>query len=644
MTEKSSARRDPPDETLPRTVFIVAPPRSGGDVLFRLLAESPSVYTLPRYSWPAEEAVLSDRLNPHEATAQAIASLNAARRTVALRYDGTEFKPVWLEHNPQNALRIAFLAAAYPDARFVYLYRDPRESISRMLDAWRSGTFVTHQNLEDWPGPPWSLPLIPDALMLAGKPLAEIVARQWQSITNILLDDLDALPPERWCVASFDRLLAAPAEEAERLCAFLQLAPMAGASALHMPSSTSPNPDAWRHNAAELRAVMPSVLDTVERARQFFARTPAMQPETSRSSADRPARFGYPQPAAANNFGAASSAAFTEILDGLRASLAVTTRCSHRLALISSVDSTLRVHLRTFGSPLRLSLGPLYLALIAQRHVWLYRNQPQAASAGTDKRCDAMYFPQRLHVTGDLKVRDAAWVGEQLWLTSARFSCLATLEADYSFHPRWRPAFISALAAEDRCHLNGMAVDDGGVKYVTALSRNDNAGGWKARRLQTGVVIDTETQAPIAEGLCLPHSPRWYRNRLWWLEAGRGTLVNYAPLSGRTTVVAELPGFTRGLAFAGDFAFVGVSRPRAGFAADLPLLQRCDPRDCGIWIVDLREGTLRGLLRFQGPLEEVLDLAILPGIRAPELVEPEADIIGNAFVVPEDTLAAFMLR
>ena len=63
---------------------------------------------------------------------------------------------------------------------------------------------------------------------------------------------------------------------------------------------------------------------------------------------------------------------------------------------------------------------------------------------------------------------EMAWAGEELWIVNTLFSCLCTLRPEYSFVPRWKPPFISALAAEDRCHLNGLAVADGRPRYVTA--------------------------------------------------------------------------------------------------------------------------------------------------------------------------------
>jgi uncharacterized protein (TIGR03032 family) len=163
-------------------------------------------------------------------------------------------------------------------------------------------------------------------------------------------------------------------------------------------------------------------------------------------------------------------------------------------------------------------------------------------------RHDACYLPRSCHVTGDIGVHEMAWAGDELWAVNTRFSCLCTLHPDYSFVPRWRPPFVTALAAEDRCHLNGLAIVDGRPRYVTALGETDTAGGWRADKARGGCLLDVPTGEIVARGLSMPHSPRWHDGRLWLLESGTGQLVVVDPSNGRRSSIAELPGFARGLA------------------------------------------------------------------------------------------------
>src|SRR5439155_6225798 len=142
---------------------------------------------------------------------------------------------------------------------------------------------------------------------------------------------------------------------------------------------------------------------------------------------------------------------------------------------------------------------------------------------------------------------------DELWVVNTRFSYLCTLDRDHSFVPRWRPPFVGALAAEDRCHLNGLALVDGRPKYATALGETDTAGGWRAGKAAGGCVIDVGGNGVVVRGLSMPHSPRWHDGRLWALESGTGRLVLADPAAGRCEAVAELPGFTRGLALVGPY-------------------------------------------------------------------------------------------
>ena len=98
-----------------------------------------------------------------------------------------------------------------------------------------------------------------------------------------------------------------------------------------------------------------------------------------------------------------------------------------------------------------------------------------------------------------------------------------------------------------RCHLNGLAIQDGRVRWVTAFGTTDTPQGWREAK-SNGVILEVPSGEVIARGLSMPHSPRWYAGKLWVLESGRGTVATVDPGTGVVSTVAELPGFTRGLA------------------------------------------------------------------------------------------------
>ena len=163
------------------------------------------------------------------------------------------------------------------------------------------------------------------------------------------------------------------------------------------------------------------------------------------------------------------------------------------------------------------------------------------------------------------------------------FSCLATLDERHSFVPRWQPPFISGLAAEDRCHLNGLAIQDGRPQYVTAMAETDQPQGWRPTKVTSGCLIDVPSSETIARGLAMPHSPRLAGGRLWVLNSGLGDISYVEPASGRIESVEQVPGYTRGLAFHGPLAFVGMSRIReTSTFGGVPIAERRDELRCGV--------------------------------------------------------------
>ncbi len=327
---------------------------------------------------------------------------------------------------------------------------------------------------------------------------------------------------------------------------------------------------------------------------------------------------------------------FVALLHQLRASLLVSTYQANKLLAVRARGSGLSTLVRTFERPMGLAVNGRRLALGTRHQVWFLHDAPDIAPrvepAGLH---DACYLPRSCHVTGDIGVHELAWAGEELWLVNTRFSCLCTLDPDYSFVPRWRPPFITALAAEDRCHLNGLALVDGRPRYVTALGESDAADGWRAHKPDGGCLIDVPSGDIVSHGLSMPHSPRWHDGRLWLLESGTGRLVLIDRDGGRRQVVAQLPGFARGLAFAGPYAFVGLSKIRATSAMDgVPLADRRNELKCGVAVVDLHAGRLTALLEFQTAVEEIFDVQLLAGLRFPEVVGFQKEAVQHTFVVP----------
>jgi uncharacterized protein (TIGR03032 family) len=273
-------------------------------------------------------------------------------------------------------------------------------------------------------------------------------------------------------------------------------------------------------------------------------------------------------------------------------------------------------------------------------------------------RHDACYLPRSVHVTGDIDIHEMAWASPKpsisgggwqgdgdLWFVNTRFSCLCTLNGVHSFVPRWRPPFITALAPEDRCHLNGLGVapDDHGqlsVRYVTALAATDTPQGWRAHKKDGGIVMEVPSGEVLARGLSMPHSPRWVRDRLWLLESGRGGLGVLNLASGRYESLIELPGFTRGLDFYEHLAFVGLSQVReSAVFSGIPIAERAlAERNCGVWVVDVRTGQTVAFLRFEDAVQEVFAVQVLVGQRYPEIAPDDHKLLADSYDLPTAAL------
>jgi len=255
-------------------------------------------------------------------------------------------------------------------------------------------------------------------------------------------------------------------------------------------------------------------------------------------------------------------------------------------------NGELSVFERTFNRCMGLCAtgNGLYMSSLYQ--VWRFENVFTAGQLQDDY--DRLYLPQLGNTTGDIDIHDMAVDAEgKLIFVNTLFGCLATLSETHSFKPLWRPPFISKLAAEDRCHLNGLAMKDGRVAYVTAVSESDVADGWREHRADGGIVIDAGSNENVLRGLSMPHSPRWHQGKLWLLNSGTGDFGYVDMEAARFVTVAFCPGYMRGLSFHGDYALVGLSRPRhnktfSGLPLDECLKERnAEPR-CGIQLIALQ--------------------------------------------------------
>ena len=328
-----------------------------------------------------------------------------------------------------------------------------------------------------------------------------------------------------------------------------------------------------------------------------------------------------------------------------RMSLAITSYQTGRIYLVGSdkqgrVSFFERIFERAMGvvgNAQRIYLGGLY-------QLWRFENvlRPNEVIHGQFDKC---YVPRNAQTIGDLDIHELGIrKNGKVVFVNTKYSCLAELSQTHSFKAIWKPKFISKLAPEDRCHLNGLAMVDGEPKYVTAVCKSDSVDGWRDRRQDGGVVIDVQTDEIVCEGLSMPHSPRWHNGKLWVLNAGTGHL-GWVDFEKKAFVPhASVPGFARGLSIIGNVAAVGLSKPRNQRFEGLQLDEELKKRDaepwCGVQIISLTNGDVMNWIRFEGDISEIFDIAFLPNVKNPMMIGLRTAEIRDLITFESDLPAA----
>jgi uncharacterized protein (TIGR03032 family) len=459
-----------------------------------------------------------------------------------------------------------------------------------------------------------------------------------------ILDDIAEIDPSRWTVTSYERLVADPDVEVARITDF------AGITDFDLPDDlplsagtiTPPDPAKWRREAGEISAGLAVVSDVVPRYLAFRDEH-APEPEDAPDDAPPQAPPGQTRTTLASEgtpFSSKHTATFPELLGQAASSVIVSTyKSGHVIMLRRDEHGKLNTEFASYNRPMGIAAVGSRLSIGTGTAIVNMSNTPALAkSLDPPDVNDAVFSTRSIINTGDVAIHEMAFVDEELWFVNTRFSCICTLDVNYSFVPRWRPPWISALAAEDRCHVNGFTLRDGIPRYATALSQTDTAHGWRELKGTAGLIIDITTNDLVTTGLAMPHSPRWHDGRLWVLESGKGSLATVDIATGEVTTIAVLPGFTRGLAFLGPYALIGLSQVRESVFKDLPVTQATAERNCGVWLVDTRTGRIEGYVKFEGVVQEIFDVQVLMGRRWPTILREPTDITQNSFVLPPAAL------
>ncbi len=315
---------------------------------------------------------------------------------------------------------------------------------------------------------------------------------------------------------------------------------------------------------------------------------------------------------------------FAGILEQLQLTLLVTTYQAGKLLVIGSHLGKLTFSFHGFDQVMGVGVSSDRIAIGTRRQIFFlnpaHEIAPRIEPFGSHDQC---WLARSSFITGSIHGHDLAWGDEGLWIVNTLFSCLCTLDVEHNFVPRWRPPFVTDLIDQDRCHMNGLAMEAGQPRYVSVLGETNEPEGWRPHKTTGGAILDVPTGETIARGLCMPHSPRVHHERLWVLNSGKGHLALVDQQSGKIEPVASMPGYTRGLAIHSGFAFVGLSKIReTNVFGGLPIGEHADQLRCGIGIVELATGRTVATLQFHSGVDEIFAVEVIPGSRNPKVCGP----------------------
>lgn len=324
----------------------------------------------------------------------------------------------------------------------------------------------------------------------------------------------------------------------------------------------------------------------------------------------------------------------------LNCSLAISTYQAGKVVIISASDEYNLIQLpRNFDKAMGIAVQNQRLAVATRNEVIVLGNASGLAPNYTSQpnTYDGLFVPRATYFTGELDLHDIDWGEQGLYAVNTKFSCIALINDKFSFDPIWQPPFITDLDPLDRCHLNGMALNNNGIpKYATALGSSNEEKGWRENVQKGGLLIDVETSEIILAGLAMPHSPRLFDGELYLLLSATGEIVKVDVLNKSYEVVYACDGFLRGMDKIGDYLFVGLSKLRqnsSGFI-DLPIANKA--LQSGVDVIHLPTGTNVGNIRYQTSVEELYDVKILANFKRPGILGADREEHRQALVTPTD--------
>lgn len=339
-------------------------------------------------------------------------------------------------------------------------------------------------------------------------------------------------------------------------------------------------------------------------------------------------------------FSCTYNAQLPELLFNLKCTIAISTYQAGKVVFLSAVDDQRLVQLpRNFIGAMGIALSNGKMAIATKNEVVVLKNVPALAPTYPKKpnTYDALFMPRATYYTGQVDVHDLHYGERGLYAVNTSFSCLSLINDDYSFEPIWKPGFITEYASEDRCHLNGLAMDGDKPKYISGLGRSNTPQGWRENITNGGIVMDIETGELVLDRVPMPHSPRLYNGKLYMLLSATGEVVEADVNTGKYTVINKLKGFARGMAKHGDYLFIGLSKLRQNSSTFRHLPIALDAKEAGIVVIHLPTGGIVGQITYQASVDEIYDVQIIPDSIRPGIINTEGLEHKQGLAIPDAT-------
>lgn len=332
-----------------------------------------------------------------------------------------------------------------------------------------------------------------------------------------------------------------------------------------------------------------------------------------------------------------------ELLARLNGSLAISTFQAGKIIFLSAKDEHSLIQLpRNFEKPMGFAFSDDYqkMALACKDEVITFANSRELANYYPNKPAayDAMYMPRATYHTGALDIHDLHFgQNNRLYAVNTLFSCVVVFDEQYNFTPVWMPPHITELVSEDRCHLNGMAMQNGKPKYASSFNQGNTHQSWRANLLTAGVIYDIETSEVVCEGLAMPHSPKIYNGNLYVLQSASGELTHVDAATGKKETVTRIGGFVRGMSLLGEYLFIATSKLRKNSSTFSMLNFAEQENKCSITAVHLPTGSIAGHIIYQSSVDEIYDIHALPSAIRPNILNTKTEVYKLGLTTPGAT-------